>query len=421
MKKAQISEESKKQQAQSPYIELKFDLILEIINLIINISINEKKETKVEDKKKLINLFDAVFTEMKKNMFMLIKENLANNLMKNIKANLVSFDKYIFKNTVEAFGALRDYSDSKIKVDDLLEKLIVLFEKSIVYIRPTKDHCETFAVLNNFYEYLDNNLKKITELKKVVSNKLSKKEEQEVLNTEVAEYVLKIETLQKILEEKEKENYSLNEKVINLSLDAGAYKDESLCLKKKMEEMNIKEEQKNVEMDEIKQSMKRIEEKLGMLELNQEKLEKENSQTKKKIQKLYEENVKLKLAIKQLEEMNKNLENKNIEQKKIIEKNKKTIAELLRKVKELEQRIEQDKQEKREFIEVFKKYINDVNKLKNIITQNYNDFLQLSDYTNNLASTVNQLALNYDTLSQLLGSYIQYPFDPDFFNYNFFK
>jgi len=83
-----------------------------------------------------------------------------NNLLQLLKASLLYYNKFLLK---------------EISVDILMDNLIDLFGKSIIYVENNKGKNLSFELANEFYSYLDDISKREEDLKKLSSKKIQKK------------------------------------------------------------------------------------------------------------------------------------------------------------------------------------------------------------------------------------------------------
>ena len=95
-----------------------------------------------------------------------------------------------------------------------MDKLIGLFGDSINYLKINKGKSFSFDLINEFHSYLDDISKRTNDLKQLTSKKKFNDEEIKIKEKEESEseYYYKIEKLKKMLEERDNELRTVNQK-----------------------------------------------------------------------------------------------------------------------------------------------------------------------------------------------------------------
>ena len=237
------NQETKPNNEEFPDFNGRLDLILKIISILINFSISENQFLDLNKKKELIKKYDDMLRAAKNEFSLNLQGIISKEFLNEIIKDFHIFNQNLLPFLKSALSSFTKFQKNEINVGNLMDNLIHAFGGSITYVKNNNGKNLSFELSNEFYSYLDDISKRAKDLKQLSSKtktneeiKINEKEESE------QEYFSKIETLKKILKEKEKE----------LILDLGTYKEMNQNANRIIEE-------KNKSIDDYKGTISRIE------------------------------------------------------------------------------------------------------------------------------------------------------------------
>ena len=298
--------------------EGKLSLVLKLISCLVYLSISEGNIAEHKNKIKLINEYEKIFKEIEDSASSGILKDISDNLIKKLMAELKLkiFNKDFIANILNAMKSYNKYVKNEINIDSLLDHLISLFSASVDYVKNIDRKAISFELINNLYKYLDDISNRNNNLKSIISKKKFKKEEFEIKEKENrdAAFNYQIEKLRKLLEEKDKELNSMNEKCINTSLNSRYYEQQVdiLTAEKDASAKEINMELKNI-INNQENMIRRLEKKLDAMDAKDAQFE-ENTKLIKdlenKINILMKEKSQNALKFKMLEDENRLIKKK---------------------------------------------------------------------------------------------------------------
>ena len=288
------------------------------------LSISEGNIAEHKNKIKLINEYEKIFKEIEDSASSGILKDISDNVMEKLKIELKLkiFNKDFIANILNAMKSYNKYVKNEINIDSLLDHLISLFSASVDYVKNIDRKAISFELINNLYKYLDDISNRNNNLKRIISKKKFKKEEFEIKEKENrdAAFNYQIEKLRKLLEEKDKELNSMNEKCINTSLNSRYYEqqvdiltaEKDASAKESKETKIINMELKNI-INNQENMIRRLEKKLDAMDAKDAQFE-ENTKLIKdlenKINILMKEKSQNALKFKMLEDENRLIKKK---------------------------------------------------------------------------------------------------------------
>lgn len=298
--------------------EGKLSLVLKLISNLVYLLISESNIAEHKNKIKLINEYEKIFKEIEDSASSGILKDISDNVMEKLKIELPLkiFNKNFIVNILNAMKYYNQYVKNEINIDSLLDHLISLFSASVDYVKNIDRKAISFELINNLYKYLDDISNRNNNLKSIISKKKFKKEEFEIKEKENrdAAFNYQIEKLRKLLEEKDKELNSMNEKCINTSLNSRYYEqqvdiltaEKDASAKESKETKIINMELKNI-INNQENMIRRLEKKLDAMDAKDAQFE-ENTKLIKdlenKINILMKEKSQNALKFKMLEDEN---------------------------------------------------------------------------------------------------------------------
>jgi len=252
----------------------KLSFIFRFVNIIINLSISESPN--VQNNNYVISKFNELNKCEEDKMTKSLYEFIFQDLNKSLELIHQTRDKY----TLIALTNLSLFIKKKINFDKLFMELIKDLNLLIDLVKKNGSKPSSIKIIDDFYEYANDYLNKLVEMKKVVNEKKYKEEErgkniqyekkieslQSVLKKKEKEekdmqgksfqYEKKIESLQKTLKEKEKELDSLNDRFVKESLDKNTYKEDNQSLYSKIKELESKMDNMYIQRAESEKKMK---------------------------------------------------------------------------------------------------------------------------------------------------------------------
>jgi len=252
----------------------KLSFIFRFVNIIINLSISESPN--VQNNNYVISKFNELNKCEEDKMTKSLYEFIFQDLNKSLELIHQTRDKY----TLIALTNLSLFIKKKINFDKLFMELIKDLNLLIDLVKKNGSKPSSIKIIDDFYEYANDYLNKLVEMKKVVNEKKYKEEErgkniqyekkieslQSVLKKKEKEekdmqgksfqYEKKIESLQKTLKEKEKELDSLNDRFVKESLDKNTYKEDNQSFYSKIKELESKMDNMYIQRAESEKKMK---------------------------------------------------------------------------------------------------------------------------------------------------------------------
>lgn len=252
----------------------KLSFIFRFVNIIINLSISESPN--IQNNNYVISKFNELNKCEEDKMTKSLYEFIFQDLNKSLELIHQTRDKY----TLIALTNLSLFIKKKINFDKLFMELIKDLNLLIDLVKKNGSKPSSIKIIDDFYEYANDYLNKLVEMKKVVNAKKYKEEErgkniqyektieslQSVLKKKEKEekdmqgksfqYEKKIESLQKTLKEKEKELDSLNDRFVKESLDKNTYKEDNQSLYSKIKELESKMDNMYIQRAESEKKMK---------------------------------------------------------------------------------------------------------------------------------------------------------------------
>lgn len=232
----------------------KISFIIRLVNTIINLCISEAPD--VKNKNFVIEKFNELFQCGDENMIKSLSEFIYNHLLKSLKDINQEKNRHVLLVLVN----LSKFIKNKITFDQLFNILAEDLNNVIDVVRNNGSKTASIEILNKFYDYTNDHLNKLTEMKMAVNPKKCKEENEKIRKNICIEHEKQIESLKDKLQENEKELFRLNEIKIRESLDKGAYKESNELLFNKIKEMEKRMEdmkdQFKTEMSERDKKMK---------------------------------------------------------------------------------------------------------------------------------------------------------------------
>ena len=228
--------------------------IIRLVNTIINLCISEAPD--IKNKNFVIEKFNELFQYEDEIMIKSLSDFIYNHLLKSLKDINQENNKYV----ILALGNLSKFINNKITFDQLFNSLAKDLNNIINVVRNNGSKTASIEILNKFYDYTNDHINRLAEMKMVFNPKKCKEENEEIRKNKCIKHEKQIESLKEKLQEKEKDLNHLNEIKIRESFDKGAYKENNELLFNKIKEMEKRiedmKEQFKTEMSERDKKIK---------------------------------------------------------------------------------------------------------------------------------------------------------------------
>ena len=152
----------------------KISFIIRLVNTIINLCISEAPD--VKNKNFVIEKFNELFQCGDENMIKSLSEFIYNHLLKSLKDINQEKNRHVLLVLVN----LSKFIKNKITFDQLFNILAEDLNNVIDVVRNNGSKTASIEILNKFYDYTNDHLNKLTEMKMAVNPKKCKEENEKI-------------------------------------------------------------------------------------------------------------------------------------------------------------------------------------------------------------------------------------------------